>query len=296
MECLFCQSKKVSPSFLPSTSFNKKVFDYQQCEQCNLHFIHPIPTQDDLLEMYPPSYQAGVDPTILTDPYQKLIGLRYSYGYQFDLLKEINFKGRMLDFGCGAANFLINCNNVGFNCDGVEFNPKHVEVLREKIPTRSFHTVEEFFRSDEKYDIIRLSNVFEHFTDPKQIMDQLKTKLNSGGSFLIEGPIEMNFNLAKQFRKIYFNLRKKYNKGYTAYHTPTHIVFTNRENQMSFFEGMKLVKQHFNISEAEWPFPNSFAAASGAIGNLNYVVARISMVISGLNKNFGNTFIYLGKA
>jgi hypothetical protein len=127
-------------------------------------------------------------------------------------------------------------------------------------------------------------------------MDQLKTKLNSGGSFLIEGPIEMNFNLAKQFRKIYFNLRKKYNKGYTAYHTPTHIVFTNRENQMSFFEGMKLVKQHFNISEAEWPFPNSFAAASGAIGNLNYVVARISMVISGLNKNFGNTFIYLGKA
>ena len=296
MECLFCQSKRISSSFLPSTSFNHKVFDYQKCEKCKLHFIQPIPTQDDLVEMYPPSYQAGVDSTILENPYKKLIGLRYSYGYQFDLLKEIKFKGQMIDFGCGAANFLINCNHAGFNCDGVEFNPKHVEVLREKVPTRKFHMVEEFFNSDEKYDIIRLSNVFEHFTDPKQMMRQLKTKLSPGGSFLIEGPIEMNLNLAKQFRKVYFSLRKKYNKSYIAYHTPTHIVFTNKENQLSFFEDLNLKQLHFNISEAEWPFPNSFASAIAAIGKLNYIVARFSILVSGWNKNFGNTFIYLGKA
>lgn len=295
MECLFCQSKKVSFSFLPSTSFNQKVFDYQKCEECKLHFISPIPTQEDLLEMYPPSYQAGIDATILTDPYQKLIGLRYSYGYQFDLLKKIDFKGRIIDFGCGAANFLINCNHAGFNCDGVEFNPKHVEVLKEKVPTSRFYTVDEFLNSAEQFDLIRLSNVFEHFTNPKQMMLQLKAKLKPGGYFLIEGPIEMNFNLAKLFRKVYFSLRKKYNKGYTANHTPTHIVFTNRKNQLSFFEDMELEKQHFNISEAEWPFPNSFSAASGAIGKLNYIVARISMFVSGFNKNFGNTFIYLGK-
>lgn len=295
MECLFCKSKKVSSSFLPSTSFNNNVFDYQKCEQCKLHFIQPIPTQDDLLEMYPPSYQAGIDSSILENPHKKLIGLRYSYGYQFNLLKEIKFKGQMIDFGCGAANFLINCNHAGFNCDGVEFNPKHVDVLREQIPTSNFHTVDAFFSSDEKYDIIRLSNVFEHFTNPKQMMDRLRQKLNVGGYFLIEGPIEMNFNLAKKYREVYFGLRKRFNKSYIAYHTPTHIVFTNKRNQLTFFKDLNLEQKHFNITEAEWPFPNSFASASGIIGKINYTLARISMLVSGWNKNFGNTFIYLGK-
>ncbi|MFT6166284.1 MAG: 2-polyprenyl-3-methyl-5-hydroxy-6-metoxy-1,4-benzoquinol methylase [Vicingaceae bacterium] len=245
--------------------------------------------------MYPTSYQAGIDPTILDNPYKKLIGLRYSYGYQFDLLKEIKFTGKMVDFGCGAANFLINCNHAGFSCDGVEFNPKHVEVLKEEIPKSNIYTVEDFFRSDEKFDIIRLSNVFEHFTDPKQMMNQLKTKLNSGGYFLIEGPIEMNFNLAKQFRKVYFSLRKRLNNSYVARHTPTHIVFTNKENQLTFFKDLNLEQVHFNISEAEWPFPSSFASASGTIGKINYIIAQISILVSGWNKNFGNTFIYIGK-
>lgn len=295
MKCLFCDSKNISNSYLPSTYFNKKQFDYKQCNTCDLLFINPIPTSEDLEKMYPPSYQDGVIEDIQKDPYKKLIGLRFSYGYQFDLLRKLNFKGRMLDYGCGSANFLINSNYNNFPCDGAEYNPDHVAILAKEIKDSNFYTIDTLLSSDQKFDLIRLSNVFEHFTNPKETMEQLKRKLNQGGYFLIEGPIEYNFNFALQFRKIYFTLRKIVKPQYLANHTPTHIIFSNLKNQLNFFDDLGLIKVHHEVSEAEWPFPQSFSKAKGLISKLNVVIAKTSMLFSKLNRKWGNTFIYIGK-
>lgn len=294
MECLYCKSKKISDSFLPSTFYNQKRFDYKRCMKCKLIFINPLPNNEDLLKMYPPSYQDGVDHSILKNPHKKLTGLRYSYGFQFDLLKKINFKGKILDFGCGTANFLINCNYAGYICDGLEFNPKHVEILKKELPKQNFFTVDEFLKGNKKYDLIRLSNVLEHFTNPEEVMLQLKDHLSENGKFLLEGPIETNFNFALQFRKIYFSLRKKFDKKYIAIHKPTHITFSNRKNQIEFFNRLGLKTEYFKISEAEWPFPYSLKVAQGLTGRLNYFIAKLSVLINRLNPNWGNTFIYVG--
>lgn len=295
MNCPYCGSPNHSDSYLPSTHYNGKKFDYLSCSSCQLIYIHPLPNNEDLLKMYPPSYQDGVDHTILKTPYKKLSGLRYSYGEQFDLIKQIGFKGKMIDFGCGTANFLINANHEGIKCDGVEFNPKHVEILKQEVKTSQFYTVDEFLNGDEKYDMIRLSNVLEHFTSPKEMMEQLKTKLTPNGFFFLEGPIETNFNLALQFRKVYFTLRKKVDQSYIANHKPTHITFANKKNQLAFFNSLGLETVEFKIREAEWPFPNSMKNANGMVQKLNFIIARISMFFGQLIPAWGNTFIYVGK-
>lgn len=265
------------------------------CTNCGLHYIDPIPNEEDLLKMYPPSYQDGIDPTLAKDPYKKLIGLRYSYGYQFDLIKRHKIKGEFLDYGCGAANFLINAKSAELLFDGAEFNHKHVEVLREKLPGNRFFTIEELNQNQKKYDLIRISNVFEHFTQPKQEFETLIKLLKPGGYLLVEGPIEMNFTLAKLFRQLYFRIRKNINKAFIANHTPTHIVFTNRQNQKDFFLEQGLQLLHWNISEAEWPFPSTFESAKGLVGKINFLIARLSMLLSKSNPRWGNTFIYLGQ-
>lgn len=295
MHCIFCNSDQVKTSYLPSTYFNNKTFDYLKCKNCQLIFISPLPNEDDLLKMYPPSYQDGVDFSILKQPYKKLIGLRFSYGYQFDQLKELNIQGKMIDVGCGNAHFLVNAKDNGLHFNGAEFNPKHVDILKIELPDHDFYTIDELLNSDEKFDLIRLSNVFEHFTDPKATMLKLKEKLNKNGYFLIEGPIETNFNLALQFRKFYFRLRKRLNSNYKASHTPTHIVFTNRKNQKQFFKDLGLKEHLFTINEAEWPFPQNLKAAKGVVQKLNVLVARTSMFLSKFNKQWGNTFLYIGK-
>lgn len=295
MHCLFCNSSNNSDSYLPDTAFNNKVFAYKKCNNCGLIFIDPIPNKDDLTKLYPTSYQNGIEHTILANPHQKLIGLRYSYGYQFDLLKSINFKGTIVDFGCGNANFLINANHHGFNCIGVEYNIDHVAILKQEVSSSIFYTVEEFFSSDQQYDLIRLSNVLEHFTNPKEMLNKLIQSLSPEGYILVEGPIETNFNLANWVRKIYFSFRNSIQPSYTASHNPTHIIFTNRRNQLQFFKDLSFSAIHFKISEAEWPFPSSITSAIGLVGKINALIAKISMSLSALSPNWGNTFIYLGQ-
>ena len=295
MNCLFCNSSNLSKSYLPDTKFNNKVFTYKKCKDCRLIFIDPIPNDDDLIKLYPTSYQNGIENTVLDNPYHKLIGLRYSYGYQFDLLKSVNFKGTIIDFGCGNANFIVNAKHYGFNCEGVEYNAEHVVILKNEIPSSNFYTVDDFFNSNQKFDLIRLSNVLEHFTNPKEIVNKIIQFLKPGGYLLVEGPVETNFNLAKFIRSLYFKSRKTVQSNYIAAHNPTHIIFTNRKNQLQFFNDFLLTRIHYKISEAEWPFPSSIKSAKGFIPKLNAIIAKVSMVVSKLNKNWGNTFIYLGQ-
>lgn len=296
MNCFFCNSTENKTSYLPSTFFNNKRFDYKKCKNCSLIYINPIPNNKDLIKMYPPSYQGGVNIKILDDLSKKLGGLRFSYDTQFKLLESINFEGDMIDFGCGAANFIMNSNHYGYKCDGVEFSPKHVSILKKEIPESTFYTVDEFLNSTSKqYDVIRLSNVFEHFTNPVKMIQDLHKKLKPNGYFLIEGPIETNFNIALQFRKLYFRFRMTIQPNRLVNHTPTHIIFTNRKNQQEIFKKNHLKQIHFKIAESAWPFPATFSAATGIVQKLNVIIARLSIRMSKLSKNWGNTFLYLGQ-
>jgi 2-polyprenyl-3-methyl-5-hydroxy-6-metoxy-1,4-benzoquinol methylase len=296
--CLFCNSADFKESYLPTTVFNRKEFRYLSCNNCGLIYINPLPDVSDYVAMYPPSYQAGVKADILKNQYEKLLGLRYSYGYQFDLIKKFAPNGTMLDYGCGAANFLINANHHGIACDGAEFSPEHVAILRAQIPHRKFYLISDIL-SDEnqeiKYDIIRLSNVLEHLDDPTKITSQLLNRLNPNGILLIEGPIETNFSLAFLSRKIYFSTRKLLQPSWKVSHTPTHIFFTNAKNQRDFFKRFPLEEIHFDITEAPWPYPNSWGEAQGVGGKVKALIAQFSMMVSKLFNNWGNTFIYVGR-
>ncbi len=296
MRCLFCNSENNKQSFLPSTFYNDKRFDYIKCNDCLLLFIHPRPNDEDLIRMYPPSYQGGVNRKILDNLSKKLDGLRFSYKSHFDLLESIGFDGTIIDFGCGSANFIVNAIKYGYLCDGAEYNPKHVEILKRELPERNFFTVDEFLNSSTvQYDVIRLSNVFEHFTDPKQMLADLKKKLKPNGYLLLEGPIETNFNLALQFRKLYFKTRMVLQPNRRVEHTPTHIIFTNRKNQLEIFKQFGFKTIEFKVQESAWPFPTKFSNANGIVQKLNVIIARISIAFSKVMPKWGNTFLYLGQ-
>lgn len=295
MSCPFCNHTVYSGSYLPDTFFNNKIFKYITCRSCKVIYLSPFPNDDDFLKIYPPSYQSGVHKEILKDPYQKLEGLRFSYGYHFNLIKKYAQGNSILDYGCGAGNFLLNAKNSGYDCDGVEFNPIHVEILKKEIPTSNFFVTEEFLTGETPtYDIIRLSNVLEHLTNPVHIINTLKKKLKPNGIFLIEGPIETNPNLAFFLRYIYLGIRKRIQNLYLTSHPPTHIFFSNVKNQRKFFKTLDLKELYFKTSESEWPFPNKENAKT-FIDKVKFLIACISIFISKLMRDWGNTFIYIGQ-
>ena len=283
MPCLFCNSSENKSSVYEDTRFNGKTFTYTQCKNCSLVYLSPLPTQEDYVAMYPASYQSDIQ-----------VQANGAYKHLLEQIKTLSKGKRLLDYGCGNGRFVVEALAAGFQTTATEFSPQLVELLQEKISTAQFHTIEDFKSRTEKYDVIFLSNVLEHLSNPQEIMQMLYERLEAEGLMVLEGPIEHNFSLAASFRKAIFALRKFLFKK-QAQHVPYHIFYANAKNQKDFLEHLGLQTLFYQIEEQPWPFPASWQSAQGFKNKVLYLIARFSIIFSKLRKNWGNTFIYVGR-
>lgn len=292
--CLFCNSNNLRPSWVRPTIYNEKLFKYKRCANCSLIQLSPLPNSMDMEKMYPSSYQGGVE-RIITD--SKMPGLRFSYHYQFHLIEKFAAKNsQILDYGCGNGNFVLNALNKGYVCEGSEFGSDHVLLLNDQIQNSHFYTVDDFINNSfKKYDVIRLSNVLEHLTIPKEILNLLIQRLNPNGLLLIEGPIELNFSFAFMCRKIHVLFKNIFYVKKTEDHSVTHIFLSNRKNQHVLFKNMGLETLTFRIKENAWPYPETWSSCKSVSLKIKFILAQISILISNLFPMWGNTFIYVGK-
>jgi 2-polyprenyl-3-methyl-5-hydroxy-6-metoxy-1,4-benzoquinol methylase len=281
-KCLFCESPKHTNTPFEDTLFNGKTFRYLACADCRLVYVDPLPLPEDLIRMYPVEYQG--EPVVSPS------------GHYDDILGRIAETGTyatLLDYGCGGGRFVTEAIAKGYKVTGTEYNPEMVEALKKAFPQASFSTVAEFGSSVERYDVIYLSNVLEHLTDPKGIMQLLKQRLNPSGIFVIEGPVENNFNLTLLLKKLFFFMRKNVLKKTTT-HPPHHIFYSDRKNQEDFFKRQGLSTLYYKINETNWPFPMNYAECDTFTKKLMYAWASCSVT---LGKNFsfwGNYFVYIG--
>lgn len=281
--CLFCENTTYKKTAYEDTLFNHKIFEYIQCLNCKLVYVNPLPGHDDLVKMYPVSYQ-GELVTKSTGCYDKIFNLINQYG---------NYTA-ILDYGCGGGKFIIEALSKQFKTTGVEFNPLLVEHLKKQFPEETFYTNEEIIGTETQYDVIFLSNVLEHLTSPIETLLFLKSKLNDNGIFVIEGPIENNFHLTKIFRKTIFYIRKNFFNSKVS-HAPTHVLYANRKNQEMFFRKIGLLTLYFEIDEINWPFPMTYKECDTLKKKFLYFIASVSVKFGKTIPNWGNVFLYIGK-
>lgn len=300
MKCLFCLSSSIRKSYYPIILFNQKQFQYKTCNKCELTFLDPLPAPDDYIKMYPPEYQNNtLDLNIQKDWAKKLPGLRFSYAKHFELIKKYCGEGAsILDYGCGNAHFIMNAQVAGFRCTGAEFNPEYLKLLQSETNLVHFILIEDLIQGREgnKYDVIRLSNVFEHLVNPHEVIEMLANHLTSEGIFLIEGPVEHNKSLAFFVRSFYFSIFSFLKPKRTVVSPPYHIIFSNYSNQKEIFSKLGLQNLYFGTSEDPWPFPSSVALTQSLFKNITAVIGIASTWFSKTFKtNWGNIFIYVGK-
>lgn len=281
--CLFCGNTKTHATPFEDTVFNNKTFEYVQCSACDLIFVNPLPNMEDITKMYPVEYQGALAGD--------------AYGRYDDLFRRIESTGKytsILDYGCGGGRFVVEAIQHGYVVTGTEYNPDLVRSLQDKFTNASFVTIDDFFQKNDKYDIIFLSNVLEHLTNPKEIMLKLKDRLSENGIFVLEGPVENNFNVKQTIRKAIFFVRKYLFKKKAA-HVPTHILYSNRKNQEDLFKNMGLETLYYDIDESNWPFPSVYANCKTALQKILYYVASFSVFTSKIVPSWGNSFTYIGK-
>lgn len=189
-----------------------------QCPRCQLIWLNPRPTADDLPTLYADYYTHGEPEEkslfvqailrgipaavqdygdVVPEPWVRRLGRLFSW---FGPLREMGSRGTMglsrevgstlLDFGCGDGAYLRHMRSLGWNVAGVEQDPRAAEVARGIVGEGAIHgsIADAKAAMPEGYDVVTFSHVIEHLLDPVDALKACATCLRPGGKLVITTP------------------------------------------------------------------------------------------------------------
>ncbi len=183
-----------------------------ECNSCHLVYTAPQCNKEDILKYYPKNYT----------PYNLGVGLHE--GRVGGFLKQIVMspywirygnpgwsiapfgQGRLLDIGCGSGMFLKKMSAQGWKCSGIDISSLAVDQSRKNIPSASlFQSALADFSTEQRFDMIVMSQVLEHLPDPVESLQKCFNLLLPGGKIFIGIPNIGSFE-AKVFGKNWMGL------------------------------------------------------------------------------------------
>lgn len=135
---------------------------------------------------------------------------------------HLNRHARVLDYGCGAGEFLKFIEN-DFQTIGFEPNQSARHFAKEKTTKTAFLNDINLIEN-ESLDAITLWHVFEHIENQKDILEIFHNKLKDSGLLIIAVPNPTSFDA------------KHYQEFWAAYDVPRHIYHFSKsgmENLMN---------------------------------------------------------------
>lgn len=167
--------KKLSFTYV-KTPDSGKTFRSVRCLNCSHVFCSPLPKN-----IYK-NYEDVVDSQYL----HYTISIRDSANIILPMIKKIIPTGKVLDVGCATGEFLSVAREFGYAVEGLELSRwsskiaknKKIKVYRMLLKTLAS-------RYSERYDVVTLFGVVEHFENPKKEMEYIKKILKPGGIVVI---------------------------------------------------------------------------------------------------------------
>lgn len=184
--CIFCHKSSNSVDY--NAVFKKKI-DICLCNDCQLYFFANAPTDDFLNKYYSNTYFNEVQNHILISKLKSYFSKMRAYSQFNYIMKRCYIKpnGRVLEVGCGEGYLIYNFKKAGYDTKGLELNEYMVKKAQKKLGL-DLKKEDLLQIKNEKFDLIIMSHVIEHFTDPIKILNHCKHLLNKGGTLFLEVP------------------------------------------------------------------------------------------------------------
>lgn len=237
--CLLCGGNDFEPVIESAdllTSFGG-VFTVVRCLDCELHFTNPRPTEASIGHFYPNDYapwggqeKAPTQRQRLHDELELAI-LRTGFGYPpekttlGDRLKALlgllwisrsaqrqdwipwRSPGRLLDFGCGGGDFLVQMRKFGWQVEGMDNAAACAKEVtgRTGIPVH----VGSLPHSDiepESFDAVTMWNALEHVHQPRETVRAANEALRPGGIIVVGVPNIASWSF-RRFQKEWYPLK-----------------------------------------------------------------------------------------
>lgn len=196
------------------------VFSIHRCAACGLEQTLPRPSQAELIRLYEKHYNFGAATGRAYYGLRRLFHAPLFYRPWLAIDGDISFharrgRGRLLDIGCNEGRGLEIYRRNGFAVEGLEANPAAAAVARARGFTVHVADLADF-RPAEPYDVAILSNVLEHFLDPRAALLEVHRLLAPGGEVWVSCPNADSW------------LRRFAGPAWINWHVPFHIVHFSR--------------------------------------------------------------------
>lgn len=167
--------KEISFTYVKNSN-SGKTFRSVKCNNCTHVFCNPIPKN-----IYK-NYEDVVD-----EQYLKYTpSIRESAKKILPIIKDLVSSGLMLDVGCATGEFLNEARKVGFKVEGLELSKWSSQITADKKIKVYRHTLESLVKKQSnKYNVITLFGVIEHFENPKRELQYIEKLLKPGGLLVI---------------------------------------------------------------------------------------------------------------
>ena len=155
----------------------------RECAGCRSLFLDPMPGASDIPGFYPDDEYYAYRPGSRSR-FKQAVMTALGCGSP---TREPQFErpGKVLDFGCGAGDFLADARERGWECCGVEVSERAVAAAQERgLDVR--HALADY--PDASFDYVRANHSLEHVLDPPAVLREMHRVLKPGGTLFIGVP------------------------------------------------------------------------------------------------------------
>ena len=214
------------------------VFDFYLCSDCDLLYIHPVPS-DRLDQIYPANYYSFVEgrSRSIVIRLKEALDARAFRAF----LKRIPGDSvKVLDVGGGTGWLagLLRATDPRVKATQIVDIDPGARAGAERNGHGFFCGRIEEFESAEQYQAILMLNLIEHVADPVGVLRKAKSLLAPGGRIYIKTP---------NFRALDAWLFRHRNWG--GYHCPRHFVLFSRESLCAAAANAGLTVDRFEFTQ-----------------------------------------------
>jgi 2-polyprenyl-3-methyl-5-hydroxy-6-metoxy-1,4-benzoquinol methylase len=222
IKCIFCNHANAQQVIYENDYHGK------QCNDCNLIYISPRPTVEDVIDLYGHDQAQISADTHIKGSYLKRLYAKHT----LTLIQKYIQKGSLLEIGSGGGYFLDEARNSGFEPYGIELNTAQASFIKNNLGIACEQKpLDHTSFGHKKFDVIYHCDVISHFHDPIKEFRSMYSKLNPHGYVIFE-----TGNIG--------DINKEYYSLFSAFQYPDHLFFFTQDNLKNLLEqtGFKICK------------------------------------------------------
>jgi 2-polyprenyl-3-methyl-5-hydroxy-6-metoxy-1,4-benzoquinol methylase len=201
VSCFLCQNPN-AVAFHKIDTDKEAPFDVVICQNCKMAYMNPRFDEKQMKDFYDKDYFIFQDT-------KNIRQLMYAKDAISDI-KRFKKNGYLLDIGSAKGLFLLVAKKQGFSVQGLEISEYAADFTNNVFGIDTINgTVEGTKLPKNRFDIITMFDVIEHFRDPKKSLEKIRTAMKSDGLLVVDTP---------NIEGIYSKFRGKYWGAYSKFH------------------------------------------------------------------------------